>query len=261
MPEQDRTAAPHSPRVLVGTSGFSYPPWRGSFYPEDLPTRAMLGFYATQLGTVEINNTFYRQPSEALLAGWASQVPEGFRLALKAPQRITHHLHLREAGEPTTRFCAVARTLGERLGPLLFQLPPWDRGDAGRLEAFLGSLPAGVDAAFEFRHPSWFADATYEVLRAHGAALCIAEADDFATPFVPTAPFGYLRLRRRDYADAALDAWAQRIRDTRQWDRVHVYLKHEESGRGPALARALMAQLGAASGTPTEGARSGRRRS
>jgi len=248
-------------RVLVGTSGFSYPPWRGSFYPADLPTRAMLGYYASQLATVEINNTFYRQPTESLLAGWAAQVPETFRFALKAPQRITHQLRLREAAEPTTRFCAVARTLGPRLGPLLFQLPPWDRFDDARLGAFLDSLPPGVEAAFEFRHESWFTDATYAVLRAHGAALCIAEADDFATPLVATAGFGYLRLRREDYAEADLAAWARRIRETREWERVHVYLKHEESGRGPALARALLACLGSEGGPPSGGASRRRRKS
>jgi uncharacterized protein YecE (DUF72 family) len=230
-------------RVFVGTSGFSYPAWRGSFYPERLPPREMLGFYARQLSTVEINHTFRRLPTPALLSGWARQTPPRFRFALKAPQRITHVLRLRDAGEPTREFCRIATRLGPKLGPLLFQLPPYARFDAPRLADFLETLPVGVEPAFEFRHESWFVDATWTVLSEHRAALCIADSEDLATPPVATAPFGYLRLRRTDYGDAELDAWAQRIRETARWKRVYVYFKHEESGRGPALARALIARL------------------
>jgi uncharacterized protein YecE (DUF72 family) len=230
-------------RVLVGTSGFSYPSWRGAFYPEDLPASRCLAFYAERFGTVEINNTFYRMPTEKLLAGWAAQVPEGFRFALKAPQRITHQLRLRDAGEPASRFCALATTLGTRQGPLLFQLPPNLRADVPRLAAFLALLPAGVEAAFEFRHESWLADATYEALAARGAALCVAEGEALAAPVVATAPFGYLRLRREDYAPAEIDAWARRIAETRRWERVHVYFKHDDAGRAAAFARALLDRL------------------
>ena len=230
-------------RVLVGTSGFSYPAWRGSFYPEDLPAREMLAFYARALGTVEINHTFRRLPTPALLAGWAQQTPSGFRFALKAPQRITHMLRLRDAGEITGEFCRTARRLGARLGPLLFQLPPYLRFDAARLRDFLAILPDGVEPAFEFRHASWFTDETYEILAGRRAALCIADSEDLATPPVPTAPFGYLRLRRADYTEADLGVWAERIRETTRWKRTYVYLKHEESGRGPALARSLLARL------------------
>jgi len=230
-------------RVLVGTSGFSYPAWRGTFYPEDLPAREMLAFYARALGTVEINHTFRRLPTPSLLAGWAGQTPTGFRFALKAPQRITHVLRLRDAGEITGEFCRTARRLGSKLGPLLFQLPPYLRFDGARLHDFLAILPAGVEPAFEFRHPSWFTDETYDLLTRHRAALCIADSEDLTTPSVATAPFGYLRLRRADYAEGDLAAWAERIRDTQRWKRVYVYLKHEDSGRGPALARALLTRL------------------
>jgi uncharacterized protein YecE (DUF72 family) len=230
-------------RVLVGTSGFSYPAWRGTFYPEDLPAREMLAFYSRALGTVEINHTFRRVPTPALLLGWAQQAPTGFRFALKAPQRITHVLRLRDAGEIAREFCRTARRLGPKLGPLLFQLPPYLRFDGERLRDFLGSLPAGVEPAFEFRHPSWFTDETYDLLSRHRAALCIADSEELSTPPVATAPFGYLRLRRPDYTDQDLGTWADRIRETTRWKRVYVYLKHEESGRGPALARALLGRL------------------
>ena len=239
-----RTEPTRLSHVLVGTSGFSYPAWRGTFYPEDLSAREMLGFYARQLGTVEINYTFQRFPTPALLAGWARQTPAGFRFALKAPQRITHQLRLRDAGELVQRFCQLAATLGQKLGPLLFQLPPYLRFDADRLAAFLDQLPQGVSPAFEFRDASWFRDETYELLASHRAALCIADSEALTTPVVATAPFGYLRLRRADYGAPELDAWAARVRESRGWKRVYAYFKHEESGRGPALARGLLERLG-----------------
>lgn len=230
-------------RVLAGTSGFSYPAWRGTFYPEDLPTKGMLAFYAKALATVEINHTFHRLPTADLLTGWSRQVPASFRFALKAPQRITHFMRLKDAGELTQRFCELATTLGTKLGPLLFQLPPHLRADHARLEAFLATLPSGLEPAFEFRSPTWFVDATYEILARHRASLCIADADELTTPPVATAPFAYLRLRRTEYDDAALDAWAARLREEPRWKRAYVYFKHEDSGRGPALAKALLARL------------------
>jgi len=231
-------------RVFTGTSGFSYPAWRGRFYPEDLPARDMLSFYARVLGTVEINHTFHRLPTAALLTGWARQVPLTFRFALKAPQRITHHLRLRDAGEITLHFCKLATTLGKRLGPLLFQLPPHLRCDDERLAGFLDVLPPGIEPAFEFRSDTWFNDRTYALLEAHRAALCIADAEHLTTPAVATAPFGYLRLRRDDYGPADLAAWAERIRAATRWKRVYVYFKHEDGSRGPALARSLGTLLG-----------------
>src|SRR5262252_7933757 len=182
-------------RVLAGTSGFSYKEWKGSFYPEDLPAAGMLAYYAERLPAVEINNTFYRMPKPALLEGWSAEVPEEFRFILKASQRITHFKRLKDAGSEVEYFFGVASTLGDRLGPALFQLPPNLKKDLPRLQAFLSILPAGRRAAFEFRHASWFEDDVFEALRAASAALCIAEDEELATPLVPTAGWGYLRLR------------------------------------------------------------------
>jgi uncharacterized protein YecE (DUF72 family) len=232
------------PRVLVGTSGFSYPAWRGSFYPEDLPPRRMLAFYARTFSTVEINNTFYRMPTPALLAGWAAETPAHFRFALKAPQRITHQQRLRDVAEAVATFCAVAARLGAQRGPLLFQLPPHLHADHPRLADLLAALPRDVEAAVEFRHPSWLGAETYRLLERHGAALCIAESEGCAPPLVATAAFGYLRLRRGEYTPAELAAWAARIAAERRWRRAYVYFKHDDAGRAPVLARAFLAQLG-----------------
>jgi uncharacterized protein YecE (DUF72 family) len=203
----------------------------------------MLAHYARTFRTVEINHTFRRVPTPSLLSGWAGDTPPGFRFALKAPQRITHILRLRNAGDLTTEFCRVARTLGPKLGPLLFQLPPSLRVDVERLGDFLAALPPRIEAAVEFRHPSWFSDGTYALLERHRAALCIADAEVLTTPAVATAPFGYLRLRRSEYGDPDLAAWAARVGETRRWKRVYVYFKHEDSGRGPALAREFLDRL------------------
>jgi uncharacterized protein YecE (DUF72 family) len=231
------------PRILVGTSGFSYPAWRGPFYPADLPASGMLRFYAGVFQTVEINHSFYRLPTPALLASWRRETSPTFRFALKAPQRITHQLRLKDATELTQRFVALAATLGDQCGPLLFQLPPHLRADLPRLDDFLSALPAHTDAAFEFRHPSWLADATYEVLARHRAALCVADGEALTTPLVATAPFGYVRLRRDDYTDAALGDWGRRIREIGRWKRAYVYLKHDEAGRAAELAQAFLATL------------------
>lgn len=233
-----------SAEFLVGTSGFSYPAWRGVFYPEKHPASAMLAFYAGVFGAVEINNTFYRMPSPDLLAGWTQQTPPGFRFALKAPQQITHRLRLKDAAEPAREFIRRSEALGATRGPLLFQLPPHLKADLSRLGDFLTALPGGIEPAFEFRHPSWFQDDTWMLLRAHGAALCIAQTDDLETPLVATAPFGYARLRREEYSAGDLTEWAERLRAVESWQRVYVFLKHDEAGRAPALARAFLDALG-----------------
>ncbi len=204
-------------QIHVGTSGFSYPAWKGSFYPDDLPAAKWLAFYATQLDTVEINNTFYRMPKESVLAAWADEVPAGFRFVLKAP-----------------------RQMGSKLGPVLFQLPPNLKKDVARLEGFLRLLPAQARAAFEFRHESWFGDEVYALLREHRAALCLAEDDELATPTVATADWGYLRLRRTAYAPDELGERARRIPGL-SWRECYVYFKHEEAGLGPRLAAELRA--------------------
>jgi uncharacterized protein YecE (DUF72 family) len=230
-------------KVAVGTSGYNYDAWKGSFYPEKLAKSKMLAFYASQLPTVEINYTFYRMPNQKTLDGWAAQVPPDFTFALKAPQRITHQKRLVNAGDELSYFCNTAQTLGARLGPLLFQLPPNLKLDGARLHDFVESLPRGLRCAFEFRHPSWFVDATWRALAEGGCALCIADTDDLATPVERTAPWGYLRLRREDYSDAAIEKWAKTVISAGFSDEVFVYFKHEDQGLGPSFARKLAALI------------------
>jgi uncharacterized protein YecE (DUF72 family) len=231
-------------RVLVGTSGYSYKEWKPAFYPDDLPARAFLRFYAERLSTVEINNTFYRMPTGKLVTGWASEVPETFTFALKAPQRITHIARLKDAGEATAAFLRVAGELGPRLGPLLFQLPPFMRKDTERLVSFLeatSALPQRPRIAMEFRHPSWFDEEVFAALRAHGAALCIAEGEALAAPLVATADWGYLRLRRESYPSGLITEWAKKIR-SQPWNDAFVYLKHDD-GDAPGVAKRLIDAL------------------
>lgn len=232
-----------APRFLVGTSGFSYAPWRGTFYPDDLPADGMLGHYATVFRTVEINHSFYRMPAPPMLETWTQQTPARFRFALKAPQRITHHLRLKDAGDATREFVRRVAALGDKLGPLLFQLPPHLRADPERLAGFLAALPSGCEVAMEFRHASWLDEEIYALLARHRVALCVADTDESTSPIVATAAFGYVRLRRDDYTDAALAGWAERLRAVPRWKRVYVFLKHDEAGRAPALARAFLAAL------------------
>lgn len=230
-------------RVFCGTSGFSYAPWKGVFYPEKLPAAQMLAYYAGRLPTVEINNTFYRMPKAEQLEAWAAQTPATFRFALKSPRRITHERRLAGADDAVQALFTTAASLGERLGPILFQLPPFQKKDVPRLEAFLQALRSVAPTArpaFEFRHASWFGDDTYEALRAGHAALCLADAEELATPIVATASWGYLRLRREDYDEAALAAWAERLRAL-PFTEAFAYFKHEDAGRGPQLAERFAA--------------------
>ncbi len=232
--------------VHVGTSGFAYPKWKGRFYPTKIAAKDMLGFYAGRFRTVEINNSFYKTPDPALLAGWAGQVPAAFRFALKAPQEITHFKRLRDADEPLATFLDAAATLGDQLGPVLFQLPPNFKKDVPRLDAFLALFPATCRAAVEFRHASWFDDEVTALLRARRVALCVAEeTDDLEVPFVATADWGYLRLRRLDYTDATLAEWAKRVTDA-GWAETFVFFKHEDTGTGPDYAARLLKALGKA---------------
>jgi uncharacterized protein YecE (DUF72 family) len=233
-------------KVRIGTSGYNYAEWKGSFYPEDLPAAKMLPYYARHFPTVEINATFYRMPTAKTLAGWAAATPEAFVLALKAPQRITHFARLRNVDDPLRFFCDTARTLGGKLGPLLFQLPPSFKKDTDRLAETLFQLPPDLRCAFEFRHESWLSDDVYDLLRRRNAALCIADSETASTPLVATADFGYLRLRDEGYAETDLARWADTLRGLdAQWREAFVYFKHEESGTGPAFARALTEILGA----------------
>ena len=226
--------------VWTGTSGYSYAEWKGNFYPEKMAAKDMLHFYAEKFPTVEINNTFYKMPKEDLLKGWAEQVPERFAFAIKAPMRITHHSRLKECGEMLRHLYRVTASLGSRLGPLLFQLPPNFKKDVPRLVSFFGDMPEKRRVAVEFRHESWFDDEVFEALRAHGAALCVADTGEEPTvPLVATTDWGYLRLRRENFSDDELRDWARRIRE-QPWRDVFVFLKHEEEGKGPKLAAKLM---------------------
>jgi uncharacterized protein YecE (DUF72 family) len=229
-------------RVLCGTSGFSYTEWRGLFYPPDLDASEMLAFYSSRLGTVEINNTFYQTPKAELLGRWASAVPDTFRFTLKASRRISHVRRLLNASEEVGYFFHAAAALGEKLGPVLFQLPPFARKDAGVLRDFLAILPKAQRAAFEFRHPSWFDDEVFGILSEHGAALCGGDSDDGdrSPPFVATGKFGYLRLRAPAYDAQSLATWAEKIR-AQPFDEAYVYLKHEVLG--PMYAAHLEALL------------------
>jgi uncharacterized protein YecE (DUF72 family) len=236
-------------RVLAGASGFSYKPWRGKFYPEDLPDSEMLAWYAGKLPTVEINNTFYQMPRSTVLAAWAERTPPSFRFALKASQRITHKQRLKDAAESVGYFFKAAEALGDKLGPTLFQLPPYMRKDLPLLEEFLTLLPEGRRAAFEFRHASWADDEVHEVLRKHGAALCVADTDELESDpdVVPTADWGYLRLRRSGYADGALRSWAERI-GSQPWSEAYVFFKHEDEGAAPKMALQLLELAGTSAG-------------
>ena len=224
----------------VGTSGYSYKEWKGTFYPEDLPDKQMLRFYGERFRSVEINNTFYRMPKASVLEAWAKEVPADFMFVLKASQRITHHQRLKDADDSVSYLLEVAGALKERLGPLLFQLPPYLRKAAPRLREFLALLPSDRRAAFEFRHQSWFDDEVFGLLRDHRAVLCIAEAEnELEIPFVSTADWGYLRLRRPDYGDAELKAWAKRVHE-QEWREAFIFFKHEEEGKGPEMAKRFL---------------------
>ncbi len=228
-------------KLWVGTSGYSYKEWKGVFYPEDLPDKDMLAFYASRLPAVEINNTFYRMPKTSVLENWADQTPPDFRFAIKASQKITHQKRLKEAGEETAYLLKTAQAMEEKLGVILFQLPPYLRKDLTRLEEFLKLLSADSRAAFEFRHQSWFADDVYDLLKKFGCALCVSETDEEPeTPFAATTNWGYLRLRRQNYNQADLANWAKRIRD-QKWQEAFIFFKHEDEGAGPRLAADFIA--------------------
>lgn len=224
-------------RYRIGTSGFSYDEWKGSFYPEDISRGEMLAYYGRHFGSVEINNTFYRMPRESVLEGWMDQVPDDFSFVLKVHRRITHQKKLEDCADDLAYLLGQAEVLGERRGPFLVQTPPWLKKDPGRLKGFLDGFPEGVRAAFEFRSSSWFDDEVYDLLRDREMALVVSDMDDKEEPLVvPTAPYGYARLRRTGYGDEDLAAWAERF-DAAGWERCWVFFKHEEEGTGPALAR------------------------
>ena len=226
--------------LYVGTSGYSYKEWKGPFYPKDLPDKQMLRFYGEHFRSVEINNTFYRMPKSSVLEAWAAEVPADFKFVIKASQRITHHQRLQDCRDSVEYLLDVVGVLKDRLGPVLFQLPPNLPKDAARLHDFLALLPPERRLAFEFRHQSWFDDEVFTILRNHQAALCIAEAEnDLDIPFVSTADWGYLRLRRPDYSNAELKAWVRRVQD-QKWRDACIFFKHEDEGKGPQMAKRFL---------------------
>lgn len=228
----------------VGTSGYNFPEWKGTFYPAKLPASQMLGYYAQRLSTVEVNYTFYRMPNAKTVAGWDEATPAGFTFVLKAPQRITHFARLQNVDDPLRYFVDTARKLGPKLGPILFQLPPNFKKDLARLKDLLTQFPADLRCAWEFRHESWFADDTYDALRTGNAALCVADTEAGHTPLVATADFGYLRLRDEGYQQQELGEWAKTVRGLEQtWQDAFIFFKHEESGIGPKLAQEFTALL------------------
>jgi len=227
-------------RLHAGTSGFGYKEWKGSFYPEKLPAKEMLGYYAERLPAVEINNTFYRMPSAETLAGWASQVPETFRFSVKASRRITHMKRLKNCAEETEYLLTTCAALGDRLGVVLFQTPPNLKKDVDRLRLFLETLPAGTRATFEFRHDTWADDDVFALLRAGNFAYCVADAgeDEPAAGgprIVSTADWGYLRLRRPSYTDGDLRRWLDEI-GSQEWGEAFVFFKHEDEAAGPRMS-------------------------
>jgi len=229
-------------QIFTGTSGFSYPEWCGRFYPEALPGAQMLRYYATRLATVEINNTFYRMPNQDTVAGWRDEVPDSFCFAVKASRRITHQKKLMAVSDDVAHLFAVVDVLGQKLGPVLFQTPPFLKKDLAVLRDFLAALPAGRKSAMEFRHPSWFSDDVYSTLSEANVALVGGDLEEAekSPPLVATADFGYLRLRRLDYDPKTIADWGARI-GAQGWQSAYAYLKHEVLG--PLFAEALRATL------------------
>ena len=228
-------------RVRTGTSGYAYKEWKGTFYPEKLPATQFLHYYGGKFTTVEINNTFYRMPTEKLLLQWGDQVPDGFQFVLKASQKITHFKRLREVGDEVDYFVRTATALGDKLGPTLVQLPPNMKKDLPRLVDFLALFPPRWKAAVEFRHASWLEDDVFAALRARDAALCLADTDEEEgetkrpPAITATATWGYLRLRRQKYDARALRTWADLV-GAQTWTDAYVFFKHEDAGAGPTLA-------------------------
>jgi uncharacterized protein YecE (DUF72 family) len=228
----------------VGTSGFNFPEWKGTFYPQKIKPEAMLPYYAERLSTVEINYTFYRMPNAKTVSGWNQAVPDTFTFVVKTPQRITHIARLKNVDDSLRYFTETIRPLGPKLGPILVQLPPNFKLDLARLKDFLTLFPADLRAAFEFRNASWFADPVYEALRTANAALCVADTEDGHTPLIATADFGYFRLRDEGYKKKDLETWAGTVKDLgKDWKDAFVFFKHEESGEGPKLAEKFAALL------------------
>jgi uncharacterized protein YecE (DUF72 family) len=222
--------------IYVGTSGYSYKEWKGSFYPQTLPAKDMLSYYASSLHAVELNNTFYRMPQPSMIESWKAQVPENFRFSIKAPQSITHFRRLNNASSQTQLMLKTVAALEGRLGAIIFRLPENMKKDLQRLELFLKELPADIPVVFDFRHPTWFDDEVVELLRSQKRVFCISDIEDLPESYTyKTADWGYVRLRRVNYSDADLKVWIKRIK-AQKWNTTYVFFKHEDEGTGPKLA-------------------------
>ena len=226
-------------RLLAGTSGFSYKEWLGEFYPDKLPAKGMLAYYASKLPAVEINNTFYRMPNKAVVLGWRQQVAESFRFAVKTPRRITHIKRLKSCGEELKFLLAALEGFAPCVGSLLVQLPPYAKCDVAALEAFLAELPPEPRVAFEFRNASWHTSDVVALLRGRNAALVQSEEDATFAPLPWTADWAYLRLRKVEYTEAELKTWLGRLRDAGVRE-AQVFFKHEDAATGPKLALRLL---------------------
>jgi uncharacterized protein YecE (DUF72 family) len=235
-------------KIYAGTSGWAYAGWKPDFYPAKLASAKFLGYYGTRLNSVELNYTFRRRVTEKLLSGWIAATPPEFKFAVKANQTITHVLRLRDASKATLEFLGSLDPLRDagKLGPVLFQLPPFLKCDLARLEEFLAALPRGTRAAMEFRHVSWFSDEVYAALRKANVALCQAESEKIETPDVATADYRYFRLRKEDYSTGARRALSRKVTDAARHGDVFVYFKHEDTPEGALYAEALLKGANAA---------------
>ena len=225
--------------LYVGTSGYSYKEWKGSFYPETIAPKDMLAYYAARLHAVEVNNTFYRTPQPNMIESWKAQVPENFRFSIKVPQVITHFRRLKDSGPQTRLLLKIVSVLEERLGAVIFRMPEDMKRDLKRLETFLKELPQDTPAVFDFRHPTWFDDEVAELLRSHNRVLCVSDIEELPPNQIKTADWGYVRLRRVVYSDADLKKWLKWIK-AQKWKDTYVFFKHEDEGTGPKLAERFM---------------------
>ena len=227
-------------KLYVGTSGYSYKEWKGSFYPETIAPKDMLAYYASRLHTVELNNTFYRMPQPSMIESWKAQVPKNFRFSVKAPQSITHFRRLGNASAQTQLMLQTVAALEDRLGAVIFRLPENMKKDLKRLETFLKELPADTRAVFDFRHPTWFDDEVVALLRSQNRVFCVSDIEDLPESYTfKTADWGYVRLRRERYTKAELVNWVKRIK-AQKWKSTYVFFKHEDEGTGPKLAEQFL---------------------
>ena len=222
--------------IYVGTSGYSYKEWKGSFYPENIPAKEMLSFYASHFQSVELNNTFYRLPQKSMIESWKAQVPDNFRFTMKASQLITHFKRLKDAGRETKMMLERITAFEDRLGVVLFRLPPDMKKDIRRLEALLKHLPADIRVAFQLEDPTWFDDDVLALLRSQNRALAVVDTEEMPAAHIRnTSDWGYMRLRRVKYSKSELKKWIARMR-AQEWTNTYVFFKHEDEGTGPKLA-------------------------